>query len=146
MGNDQFSEQRWQQQPGAWPSPATAASAAPQKHSELGIVATVLALLSLLLCGGYWTLIFIFVGSIGGPNAQPMPRNSPVPMAAGLMGIGAGVLALIGTILGIIGVVMANRKKLFAWIGLAINGLLLLGCAGVFCLGFASLALRAGAR
>jgi hypothetical protein len=117
----------------------------PLKHSELGFFSSALAILSIVLCVGYWGLIVTALG-LAAQNRMPPPKDSPVPMIAGLMGIGAGLVALVGTILGIVGVTVGNRKKLFAWIGLGLNGALLLGCAGVFCLGLASIFMRAGAR
>jgi hypothetical protein len=105
---------------------------APQKHSELGIASLIVGVISILLFVGYIGLAVIFTA--GRPAGSPPPRDSPMAIIAGFMGIGAFGLSLIGTILAIIGACLSNRNKLFVWIGLASNLVTILACGALICL------------
>ena len=84
-----------------------------------GIVSFILGLLSWLpFCGS-----FAMNAMIG----QVLPNTAAVNQTINAMIICTGVLALVGVILGIVGLLQREKKKVFAIIGLILN--LLSGCA-----------------
>jgi len=102
----------------------------PLPHSGLGIASSVLGAIALLgLC-----MVMGMVGATYGDDPTALERaaeqQAPEAVAIGL-GMCAAILALlIGAILGIIGLCQSTRRKTFAWVGLSINGLIILGfCA-----------------
>ncbi|WP_314002617.1 hypothetical protein [uncultured Paenibacillus sp.] len=58
-------------------------------------------------------------------------------MMVGIVIMGSLALSFAGLILGIIGCVQKNRRKVFATIGVILNGLLLVGFIGLMVIGFA---------
>jgi hypothetical protein len=98
-------------------------------HSGVGIAS---------FCAGIMALFMVLAGFVMaalGRNPRPQ-RYGEGPHAAAVLGLlfitGAGVVALIGTVLGIGGVCQMQRKKVFGIIGLCTNALLLLGGLAIF--------------
>jgi hypothetical protein len=99
------------------------------KHSGLGIASFIIAILS----GIFDFVFFVIVGLIGA-NDPSIDETSPVAMVVGLILFAAVGFTFIGLGLGIVGVVLPNRNKLFPWLGLVFNALVLLGVVGLVCL------------
>lgn len=121
------------------------------KHSGLGIASFVISLVAIAL------YVVFFVSAVGvtylltgtGADLTEYTATEEQLMGFGvgalvliLSLLGASVLNLAGTILGIIGLVSKNRKKVFAVIGTVLNGLCLLGGGGLIL--FATLAGMSG--
>ncbi|OWR28052.1 hypothetical protein CDO73_19385 [Saccharibacillus sp. O23] len=109
----------------------------PLKHSGLGIASFVLALIGILL---FIVCIVAIIGTVASmvdstgqvANIESL-ENGNLLMAIGFAGfgiLGAAILNLIGLILGIIGLVVKDRKKVFAIIGTILNGLCVLTGGG----------------
>ncbi|WP_172252300.1 hypothetical protein [Saccharibacillus deserti] len=109
------------------------------KHSGVGIASFVLSLVSIAL------YVVFFVAAIGvaysfsemGTTLDPYTATEEQLMGFGvgalvllLSILGAAVLNLVGVILGIVGLVSKDRKKVFPVIGTILNGLCLLGGGG----------------
>ncbi len=128
------------------------------QHSKLGIASFVIALVSVLMIV---VSIIIAIAAISEMANNPEfaetmqniadaynPANinmefleseqfgSLVIMLFGtvILMIGALIVSLVGAILGIVGVTSKNRRKVFAIIGLVLNGIVLLGGTGFFVL------------
>jgi hypothetical protein len=118
-------------------------------QSRMGIASFVLAVLAILCIVVAVVLIVAFGGQITGTDPtsltpQEMQRNmerSPsATVALGVAGFGVAfgaLLFLIGLVLGVAGLIQRRRKKLFAGLGTALNGLPLLLIVGLFVLGAA---------
>lgn len=127
--------------------PVRVGSERENKHSRLGIWSFILAILATLLLVVAFVIIFA-VGSQFAEGANPQGlsqqevqqffENSPgsgVALVVAVVGLLASpLLYLLGAILGIAGVVQGRRKRLFAVIGLVLNGLAFLAIAGFFVL------------
>lgn len=109
----------------------------PLKHSGLGIASFVLALIGILL---FIVCIVAIIGTVasmvdssGRVADLESLENGNLLMAIGFAGfgiLGAAILNLVGLILGIIGLVIKDRKKVFAIIGTILNGLCVLTGGG----------------
>ncbi|RIX52413.1 hypothetical protein D3P08_13125 [Paenibacillus nanensis] len=118
---------------------------APLKHSGLGIASFVLAIVSIL------ALIIGIIMSVAAAanymNVSPSDIESEILAGSGeefAAFVGAGLLmmlsiglSIIGLVLGIIGLVIKNRKKIFGIIGVILNALLILGLVLLMALGLA---------
>lgn len=103
-------------------------------HSGVGITSLILGVLVILLEFGSIVTAGVIFGD------QPPVMGDQPPPEAMIIGLGmcSGVLlAIIGAVLGGVALAQANRKKMFGVIGLAINGLVLLGMCGMMALGMA---------
>jgi hypothetical protein len=104
------------------------------KHSGPGIASFVLSMLSLL---GYIASVAL-LGAIVSPSFNVESLNSPSKELIQILGSVVLLLLLfvilnvIGLILGIVGSVLKNRRKLFSVLGLIINGVILLCIASFF--------------
>ncbi|MNS45131.1 hypothetical protein D3C72_775910 [compost metagenome] len=93
------------------------------KHSGPGIASFVVSLLALIAYIAAIVIILITSKDLinsGLPVTNEMILNHAGFMEAGLIVIAAIVLTLVGSILGIIGLALKNRKKLFAILGVII--------------------------
>lgn len=106
-----------------------------EKHSGPGIASFVMSLLAgigyiVLFVGGVAVLSTQLAGLMPNLNLENLEQLQQTPeLVASLLFIGLGMLgsfvfALIGLILGIIGLLQQNRKKVFAVIGTVLSGLL----------------------
>jgi len=96
-----------------------------------------------LVCGGlvavaemiaFIAVIFMLIENPEGP----LDEQSGQMMAIGGVFCGGFVLNLVGGVLGIVGLVVPNRKKLFSILGLSLNALMILGFAGLMLIGLAA--------
>jgi hypothetical protein len=103
----------------------------PEPHSGPGIASFILALLS-----GFGVLcVLILAGVLAVRAGGELDEESPEAMLVGgamLLGL---VVALVGAILGVVGLCQQHRKKIFAVLGLCFNLLVLLGAAGLVVVG-----------
>ncbi|MFD0958269.1 hypothetical protein [Paenibacillus chungangensis] len=107
------------------------------KHSGLGIASFIIALLAILaaiitlVLTVSFTAEFINMGTLDPESleAQILDGDSAIVsiMAAGLLFIVSIGLSVIGLILGIVGAVMKNRKKVFSVLGIVLNALIAVG-------------------
>lgn len=116
----------------------------PQKHAGLGIASFILALAALL--GVVLSLVLSVSFATQFTNADPTEIERALSegdaelatiMGVGLLIIGSIGLSFIGLILGIIGVFIKNRKKVFSIIGIVLNGLLVVGSLFLVIIGVA---------
>jgi uncharacterized BrkB/YihY/UPF0761 family membrane protein len=111
------------------------------KHSGPGIASFVIALLSLI---GY-AISFVYVGvqatSIMNENNKLIADSAETIMYLGLSVLVLAAVNVIGAVIGIIGLTLRKRRKIFAVIGTVINAVILL----VFMLLIASVLVNAGA-
>jgi hypothetical protein len=99
-------------------------------HSGVGVASFIIGILVLLL-----GLAGMGLAVVAAVQAQRSGHPPAAAMVGGMLIIGAVILALAGTGLGIGGVCQRHRKKVFGIIGLCINGLALLGGLGIMLLG-----------
>lgn len=64
-----------------------------------------------------------------------LDEKSPAAVGLGLLLIGSVILGIVGAGLGIAGLIQADRKKLFAVLGLVFNALAVLFVGGLIVLG-----------
>lgn len=118
-------------EPGAQPPTPNYDYAAPaqpsarQKHSGLGITSFVMSIIGLL---GYFVAFFLIIAAIGQAVQDPAyVEEALMEDPAAILGIlaifGAAIINLIALILGIVGLVIKNRKKVFAIIGTVLSSL-----------------------
>ena len=100
-------------------------------HSGPGVASFILGLLSGVAVVGVLVLAGVLAMRTGGD----LDEESPEALLVGGALLIALLAALVGAILGGIGLAQQHRKKLFAVIGLCFNLLVLLGAAGVLVLG-----------
>jgi hypothetical protein len=96
------------------------------KHSGYGILSFILAALA-----GLMEIYFLAVS-----RSRPFEQTDPGEqflMAAVLMG--GNAVNLLGVLLGIVGIFQRRRNRIFAFLGLGINCLILLAMIGLFILG-----------
>lgn len=99
-------------------------------HSGLGIASLAVALLTGLL-----DLILIVVAAIMDSRPGGMDEDSPAAMAVGCSFVVLMFVNLVGLVLGIVGVALPGRNKLFPSLGIGFNGIVLLGMVALLCLG-----------
>ncbi len=104
----------------------------PLKQSGFGIASTVL---------GVGTFAGIFIGLMVIGSMQQAGKLDPQAPNATMIGLslsicfGGPLFQLLGLVLGIVGIFQHDRSKLFGIMGTVINGLALLGLAGIMALG-----------
>jgi len=101
-------------------------------HSGAGIASCVLALFA-VLAGGFAMVLAAVVGFDDIEAA--INAEEPEAMLAGMLLLGAGLFALIGLVLAIAGLLQRDRNKLFAILGLCLNGLFFLCGLGMTVVG-----------
>jgi hypothetical protein len=135
MSHDYYQDPRGQrpygQQP-AYSTPPRQRDVGDQhlKHSGLGIASFIIALLS-----GIFDFLVVVVAGLLAAGDVPMDETSPAAIIVGLVIMAAAGVTFIGLGLGIVGVALPNRNKLFAWLGLVFNAMVLLALVGLMCLG-----------
>jgi hypothetical protein len=101
-------------------------------HSRLGVASFVLATFAgLLLFVLFAVAGYLEVSTPGGIE------DGPVAVACGLALLAAGALELVALALGLAGLAEANRKKVFAILGVVFSGLALFGSIVLVVLGIA---------
>lgn len=115
------------------------------KHSGLGIASFVMAIIAILLgvLGMILSVVFVAQAAEDPTSLLIEAESGTIPEGVGsilaavvLMFLGVGI-SFIGLILGIVGIFAKNRRKVFAIIGLVVNGLITLGMLLLFLLGLA---------
>jgi len=103
------------------------------KHSGLGIASFVISLVCLL---SIIFFVIVAVGSVvsladvyngGVLDSSTIMEKAPMLVVSSFIILATMFVNLVGLILGIIGLVMKNRKKVFAIIGTILNGLVVGG-------------------
>ena len=105
----------------------------PLKHSGLGIASTILAVVAGLALVG----VFVYAGMLGMDQGGQLSETDPRVMMIGFLAIGAMGLLVLGAILGVAGLFVGARKRVFAWVGLVLNVLPLLAGIALMAIGFA---------
>ena len=108
------------------------ANPAPLKHSGLGIASTVIA----VVCGLGLLAVLGYAGYLGMENPGAPPSESdPRIMMIGVLTLGCAAMLLLGAILGLAGLFVGVRRRVFAWVGLVLNALPLLLTIGLMIVG-----------
>lgn len=109
------------------------------KHSGPGIASFVIGLVSII---GYMLTLFIAtmainsaIGVVTTPIQVEEIALHPAVVLASLAVLVCLILNLAGLILGVIGLVLKNRKKVFAIIGTILSGVMILAFAGLIIAG-----------
>jgi len=105
----------------------------PLKHSGMGIASCLIA-----LGAGLFEFIFVVIAGVMASSPQGVDENSPEAIVLGLFILGGLLAAVVGGVLGIVGATQANRNKLFAVLGLCLNGVIVVGVLGLMVLGMAA--------
>lgn len=105
----------------------------PLKHSGLGIAATVIA----VVAGLALVVAFAYAGMLGVEQGGQLSETDPRVMMIGFAAIAAMGLMILGAILGIAGLFVGERKRVFAWVGLLLNILPLLAGIALVVIGLA---------
>jgi hypothetical protein len=103
----------------------------PLRSSGLGIASLVLG----LIAGAIEFINLVVAGVMSQKQGGELDENSSEAMVVGLILFLGLFIALIGGVLGIIGLVQKNRAKGFSIAGLVINSLVGLGMLGIIVLG-----------
>ena len=101
------------------------------RHSGLGIASFVVGILAGLA-------LFIALGVVAvmyNQSPERMDEKSPTAILAGLLIIGLCLVHLLGVGLGIGGLVQKDRRKVFSALGVAVNGVALLGTIALIIIG-----------
>ena len=115
---------------------------APLKHSGPGIASFVIGLLSILLAVVAYAVIFVGLAEYADEGVLAMP--GPEELAGNMSLVGGTLLfffslllAVVGAVLGIVGCVIRNRRRVFAVLGLVFNALLIVGTIALFVISLA---------
>jgi len=101
------------------------------KHSGLGIASFAIAIFA-----GFLVFVLVAIAVVIAVMAQgELDENTPEAILVGLGIIGALLIDLLAVVLGIAGLFQAERKKLFAVLGIIIGSLVFLGVALLIVLG-----------
>jgi hypothetical protein len=92
-------------------------------HSPIGIASFLLS----LGVGVCFFLTFALAGALEAMTPGGIPEDSPLAILVGLIVIACIAGLFLGIGLGIAGVVQSTRNRIFAFLGLAFNGCLILG-------------------
>jgi hypothetical protein len=103
------------------------------QHSGLGIGSFVIA----LLCGFGEFAMVMAAGFLEATTPGGLDGTSPAAILLGLGLFGGLFLAFVGIVLGVAGLVMSNRKKVFALLGMVFNAMVILGVVGLMVIGMA---------
>jgi hypothetical protein len=106
----------------------------PQRHSALGIASFVISLISI----ASFFIIVIFAAVLATQNPGILTTGEPsdsITIVIGLLVLLSLFLSLIGVGLGIAGVLIKNRKKIFAILGLIFNIIFITCMIGLMIIG-----------
>ncbi|HEU0153384.1 MAG TPA: hypothetical protein VFQ84_08580 [Arenimonas sp.] len=106
---------------------------APLKHSGPGVASFVLVVFfGLLLLAMFGYAGYLELNTPGGVDEESVEA-----IVAGMVMIFSIAAMFVAFVLGVIGLFVGRRKRLFAWLGAAMSGLLLLFTFLIFALGMA---------
>lgn len=114
-------------------------------HSRMGIASFVIAILAILGIILFFVIGFSVASSAIGPDPQsfdPTSIGPDSPLATtffflSLLFLVSVLITVVGLGLGIAGLIQRRRRKLFAALGTALNGLIVLGVASLIVLALA---------
>ena len=140
MSFDSSSQNPFQAPASGYSTNPTESPYRPSKGIATGVASILIGLLSLLAMCGAFAWVFMLIVENNGDTRPDNLGDTPSDSLSALFGIGLlGItsvgLSLIGSIVGLVGVVVPNQNKVIASIGLTINALLFLGMAGIVVLG-----------
>ena len=125
------------QQQGYAPYGAQYGAAPDRKHAIGGMVGTGVGVLAVVMMGIGVVVSQVIGAKYGG---DPMAaQGDPVAMVSGFLLLAGMAAGLLGVVASIIGFFERDRKRLFAWIGLGLNGLPLCCVGALTALGVAAL-------
>jgi hypothetical protein len=103
------------------------------KHSGFGIASFVL---SLVVGVGLFAAMAIAVGlTIDNPGG--VDETSPLVAMVGFLFLFGMFLCVVAIVLGFVGVLQRDRKKVFAILGIVFNALIIMGTVGLIVVGLA---------
>ncbi|RXZ84185.1 hypothetical protein EBB07_03675 [Paenibacillaceae bacterium] len=119
------------------------AAAEPLKQSGPGIASFIVGIISIFM---FVISIVVIIGQAADllsleeaiEDSEAIAAMGVPFVIAGLLFLGSLILSFVGTILAIIGLVIKNRRKVFAIIGLILNGLFTIGFVLLVLIGIAS--------
>jgi hypothetical protein len=125
-------------QPNPFQSPSVLAAMpvaefAEPKHSGLGIASFAM---SVLIGLGLFAM-FVVAGVMEATTPGGIPDDSGAAIVVGLAIIGLFMLDVVAVVLGVVGLCQANRRKLFAALGLVFSLAIALSTAGLIAIGIA---------
>ena len=100
-------------------------------QSGLGIASFIIA----VAVGFGMALLVVYAGVVEASTPGGMNEQSTMAMLIGFGALGGMAAAVLGIVLGIGGLVQRDRKRLFAVLGLVLNGLTIVGVAGLILVG-----------
>jgi hypothetical protein len=100
-------------------------------HSGLGIVSLVIA----VVVGFAEIILLVIAGILESRTPGGVDENSPEAIILGLLLIGGMVMSLVGGVLAAVALVQGDRSKIFPILGLALNGMIILGMIGIIIIG-----------
>jgi hypothetical protein len=106
-------------------------SPAPARHSGLGIASFVIGLVAAVVV----FLALLAAGVLSIAHGGAIDQRAPAVILVGLVMVLFLLIAFIGIVLGLIGVLQARRRKLFAGLGLGINAAVVIGTLALIMLG-----------
>ena len=104
------------------------------RHSGLGIGALVIGLVAIVGL----VVTFVCVAAIMASTGHISDPSSPVAILVGLAIVICMLAALIGVVIGLVGMFQRDRKKVFAHIGFGINVAIVVVVIAIIALGIAA--------
>jgi hypothetical protein len=104
------------------------------KHTGVGIASFIISVISGLML----IVLVIIAGVMEASSPDGLDEESTDAIIVGLGLIGFMFGALLGLVLGIVGVFQSRRKKIFAILGMLLGGLTFFGVLGLMVIGLAA--------
>jgi len=101
------------------------------KHSGFGIASFVMA----ILIGSAEFILLIIAGVMEAKTPGGMDEDAPATIILGSLLIGGAVMSFVAVALAIAGLVQGGRSKIFPMLGLALNGMIIVGVIGIIIIG-----------
>lgn len=103
----------------------------PKKHGKLGIASFLIS----LLVGFSFVAMIVVLGIIETRNPGAFDEDKTSTIILGFAILGFIGLTIVGFILGLVGLFMPDRQKLFSILGVVFNGLVVFGIVGLMVIG-----------
>jgi hypothetical protein len=103
----------------------------PLPHSGMGIASCIIGACAFFL----GIVLFVIAAMMEASNPNAFDEESPQAFFLGLLLLLDVSASLVGLVLGIVGVAIGNRNKLFAGLGIGLNALIFLGLIAVSVIG-----------
>jgi len=101
------------------------------KHSGFGIASFVMA----ILVGIAEFILLIIAGVMESKTPGGLDEDDPATIILGSLLIGGAVMSFVGIALAVAGFVQGGRSKIFPILGLALNGMIIVGVIGIIIIG-----------